>query len=158
MSISLLFALGAFSTYVILTLIVLRISSKSPAAIVCILAMGIYMLALVAPLLPLMHIEFFAFSTAYWFLCAIFLLAFGAVYKSISLKILLNLLEREDRSESYDVILTRYILQNSFQNRLEIMRTSGFIIVNHGNFQLTEKGRSLASRVRLLREFFGLYN
>src|ERR1017187_6855850 len=106
---SFLFPIGGFVVYILVVLMLLRISSMSPAALVCIAALVLYPLTLVIPLILGTSIEFFNFSAIYWFLTALFLLAFGAVYKSISLRILLDLLERPDRSENYEAILARYI-------------------------------------------------
>jgi hypothetical protein len=128
----------------------------SPATLVCISALAIYPLTFAVPLVLEITIEFFLFSATYWFLTANFLLAFGAIYKSISLKILLDLLEQPKRTESYEAILARYIFKESFENRLEVMRRAELATARDGNYELTEKGRAMASYISLLQRIFAI--
>ncbi len=153
---SFLFPIGGFVVYILVVLMLLRISSMSPAALVCISALVLYPLTLVIPLILGTSIEFFNFSAIYWFLTALFLLAFGAVYKSISLRILLDLLERPDRSENYEAILARYIFKDSFENRLEVMRKAGLAMLKESDIELTAKGRTIVAYIFLLQRIFAI--
>jgi hypothetical protein len=153
---SFVFSIGGFAIYLLIVLMLLRVSSMSPAALVCISALALYPLTLAMPLVLKISIEFFRFSATYWFLTALFLLAFGAIYKSISLRILLDLLEQPERSENYEAILGRYIFKESFENRLEVMRKAGLAMATDGNYELTEKGRAMAAFISLLQRIFAI--
>jgi len=99
-------------------------------------------------------VRFWPVSATYWFLALCFLTAFGAIYKSISLRILLDLLNRPDRSERLEAILDRYVRRESYQARLSILVADGLATQETAGFRLTPKGRRIAALVRALQRFF----
>ena len=83
-------------------------------------------------------------------------MGFGAVYKSISLRILLRLLERPGHAEDYAAVLARYVTDESFESRLKVMEAYGFAQFTPGGYALTEKGRRLAQTIDWLQRLFAI--
>ena len=127
-------------------------AGKGPA--VTATSVGIY-LAMVGTVAGLgRRVLFWPLSASYWFLAFCFLMAFGAIYKSISLRILLDLLDRPNRSESYEAILERYVQHESYQDRLGILVADGLATREHAAFQLTRKGRRIAATAHAVQRLF----
>ncbi len=83
-----------------------------------------------------------------------FLMAFGGIYKSISLRILLDLLNRPNRCDRYETILNRYVERESYQGRLRILIGDGLATRVPAGFQLTRKGRRIAAAAHALQRLF----
>lgn len=97
---------------------------------------------------------FWPLSATYWFLALSFLMAFGAIYKSISLRILLDLLNRSGRSASYEAILARYVEDESYATRLKALASSGWAIRTPIGIQLTDTGRRIAATMHAVQNLF----
>lgn len=147
---------AGFISYLLVSMVLLRRSSASPAAVVTLTALAMYPATLAATLLLGWTVAFWPFSAIYWCLSLIFLMIFGAVYKSISLRILLDLLERPGRSDDYAAVLQRYVSEESFERRLRVMLDAGFAARDANGFRLTEKGRRIATIVRGVQAAFAI--
>ena len=110
------------------------------------------MLAAVATIRP--PFVFWPTSAIYWFMVLCFLMGFGAIYKSISLRILATLLSRRDWREEYQAILDQYVRQDSYHDRLQILVKEGFAIRDQQKFTLTARGRRIARTVLALQRAF----
>jgi hypothetical protein len=95
-------------------------------------------------------------SIVFWFTALLFLMAFGALYKSISLRILLDLLDRPGQAGLYSAILGRYVAAESFESRLAVMQENGFAVLTPAGYALTDKGRRLARLVGALHRLFAI--
>jgi hypothetical protein len=153
---SVIAAIAGFVCYLGVSMLLLRRSSASPAVVVTLAALAMYPATLAATLLLGRTIGFWPFSAAYWFLSLIFLMVFGAVYKSISLRILLDLLERPGRSDEYAAVMQRYVSEESFERRLLVMLDAGLAARGADGFRLTEKGRRISSIVRRVQAVFAI--
>ena len=153
---SLVAATLGFASYLGVSMVLLRRSSASPAAVVTLAALAMYPATLAVTLLLGRTVAFWPFSAAYWFLSLVFLMVFGAVYKSISLRILLDLLERPGRSDNYAGVMQRYVNEESFKRRLLVMLDAGLTARDADGFQLTEKGRRISSVVRRVQAVFAI--
>ena len=146
-------ALG-FAAYVVLVAVSLRIATRaSPAKVALILAFLAYaiLLAVVVVLAP--PVKFWALSTTYWFLVTCFLMIFGAVFKSVSLRILGDLLNEPCRAATGDAI-ARYVEKDSFADRLDVMVKVGFARLTAAGYELTPKGIRVASVMHWLHRVF----
>jgi hypothetical protein len=152
------FAIGAFAftAYVLTLALALRTSKHSPAALSVGSAVAIYFATLAAGAFAAEHLLFWYFSAAYCFLTLSFLMVFGAVYKSISLRILLELLERAGGTDSYDSLLERYVAGSSFSDRLEIMISAQLATRSSTGYALTGRGRLIARAVAAMQRAFGI--
>jgi len=153
---SFLFAVATFIGYMLATNVLLRTLRTSPVVVVVAAALVLYPIGLLCPLLLDKTVLFWAYSSSYWCLVSVFLMAFGAILKSISLRILLDLLERPDHSEDYKALLQRYLIEVSLQDRLVVMQELGLAYRNNATYELSEKGRTLARRVRFLQSLFAI--
>lgn len=84
-----------------------------------------------------------------------YVFAFGAVYRSVSLDILLGLVDRPDRRAPLSEIVDRQV-PDLFQGRIGNLVEGGLVEPVDSHFAATATGRSLAGRVRQLRRAFGI--
>ncbi len=154
MNLALGFGAAGFAAYVGTVLLMLRVSNRTtPALVVTTSALAVYVTMIVAASLD-RTVLFWPMSAMYWFLSACFLMGFGAIHKSISLRILLDLLNQPGRADRYEGILTRYVQQESYQRRLGILEEAGFAIRGAAGYEVTPKGRRLAATVDALQSIF----
>lgn len=146
---------AGFLAYLAAILVLLRLVDRmSPALVVTGTALVVYlgMLAVAAGLER--PVLFWRMSAAYWFLTGSFLMMFGAIYKSISLRILLDLLDQPSWSDRHQAILDRYVERESYEERLRILAKDGLATRSPAGFQLTPKGRRLAAAVKRCQDLF----
>lgn len=152
---AILVAVGGFAGYLALVLIALRIARAAPPAVVVILsAFAAYPAMVVAVVTVSPPFLFWPSSAVYWFLAICFLMVFGAIYKSISLRILAELAIRPGRQDDYQAILGRYVHRESFQGRVRILVADGMATDDGNGLVLTQKGRRVAGAVAALQRLF----
>lgn len=153
-------ALGTifFAIYLITILLALRVLRKStPTTVVCGSAVIVYMFSLIFIGSRNWQINFFSYSSLYWFLTLSLLMLFGAIYKSISLRMMLHLLNKLGKKDSYDTILENYIKNQSYSNRIDILFQKQLIKNSGANsFNLTEKGVKFAKKIALVQRIFSI--
>ncbi|HVS26502.1 MAG TPA: hypothetical protein VHE58_04295 [Burkholderiales bacterium] len=146
-----------FTAYLVLTACLLRLlQRKAPALVAITASILVYMVVLLFAILSGRVVMFWYLSATYWFLVLCFLVMFGAVYKSISLRILFDLLNQPTRSELYARILERYIQQESYMSRLQVMMSDGLAVQLPTGFQLTEKGHRIAATIHAVQQAFNI--
>lgn len=148
-------AVGGFAGYVVLVLFALRVLKATAPAVVVILSALVAYLGLIV-IVSTVHppFLFWPYSAVYWFLTLCFLMVFGAIYKSISLRILADLSSRPNRRDDYQDILNRYIHRDSFQDRVRILVADSLAIRSNSGLELTEKGRRIARMIIYLQCLF----
>lgn len=147
----------AFAAYVVAVLVLLRLARRTePALVTVAAAFGICLLALPVFVLAGQRLNLWVYLVSYWFLATSFLMAFGAVYKSLSLRILMDLLDKPGRSDDYQDIFSRYLVQDSYQNRLGVIVDKGLVTLHGGRYELSERGHRLARNVRAVQLWFGI--
>jgi hypothetical protein len=148
--------LAGFALYVGALAAILRRPWALPSHAATATALSAYAIALAAALAGRHAVNFWSLSIFFWFPTLVFLMGFGAVYKSISLRILLRLLERPGHAEDYAAVLARYVTDESFESRLKVMEANGFAQFTPGGYALTEKGRRLAQTIDWLQRLFAI--
>ncbi len=139
---------SGFALYLGLVLILLRACARAePAKIVVNAAFGGWVLTLALSIAIGQSINFWAFSTAYWFLALNFLMAFGAIYKSISFRLVAHLNGKPHRDDTYEA-LRLHVLEQSYRERLTLIAEKGYAHHTGERFRLTRKGQRLASWLR----------
>lgn len=136
--------------------LILRRVRASPAGVAIVSSVAVY---LVLPALVLalgVPASFWALSISYWFVSVSFLMVFGAVYKSISLRMLLTLYERPGRSAPEEAIRAGYVEADSFENRLGVIVDSGFAEETEHGYVLLAKGRRVARIAAALQRVFAI--
>lgn len=146
-----------FAAYFGAICLVLRLGRRQAPALMS-LATGFAAYAVVLGLLILagQNVPFWSYSVTYWCFVLSFLLAFGAIYKSISLRILLDLFKRPGRCGSYEHVLATYVALESYQNRLTVIQDSGFATRAGERYILSERGRHIASLTAAVQQVFAI--
>ena len=152
-----LFGIAGFLFYLAAVAVALRLPwALSPARAVIGIALLVYAAAGGAAAVFGRNVNFWNMSIVFWFTTLLFLMAFGALYKSISLRILLDLLDRPGHAGLYSAILARYVAAESFESRLTVMQENGFAILTPAGYVLTDRGRRLAGLVGSLHRLFAI--
>ncbi len=154
---ALLFGGLGFLLYLACAVIMLRIAcAVGPSRIVIGAAVIVGIVTVAGALVVRPVILFWPLFASYSLLSLTFLLAFGAVYKSISLRILGDLLQRPERYDDYQRIVARYIEEESYRARLSLLVSEGLAEREDSRFRLTTKGWRLAKAVSNLQRFFAI--
>jgi len=150
-------SITGFAIYIGIVLLALRLFHRIEAALlVVILAIAVFFLGLTMFVFVGQTVNFWVFATGYWFLTTCFLMLFGAIYKSISLRILLELFKKPSRMDSYQDVFTRFVVNDSFQNRLNLINDKKLASFENDGYVLTPKGTRIAKFARALQLAFGI--
>jgi hypothetical protein len=148
---------AAFAFYIAAVAVILRLARTiSPALVAVAAALFAYLAALVAAIVISQTVNFWTISIVFWFPTMTFLMAFGALYKSVSLRILVDLLARPGQMELCSIILQRYIAAESFENRLALMLENKWTIPTSAGYALTERGQRIARLLTVLQQMFAI--
>ena len=148
---------GLFAIYVAVSALLQRaVPSWSPALI----SLGAVVSAsLAGPLgayflrLP---INLWRALAVYGFLALCFLMVFGAVYKSISLRMLLELWRAPAHRLSYAELLEQYVALESYQHRLGVILSARLATFSERRYVRTAQGRRIASMVRAIHRCYAI--
>ncbi len=144
-----------FAAYFAAVLMLLRtLNRQEPALVVTATSVAAYVAMLVGATGLGQKILFWPVSVTYWFLALCFLMVFGAIYKSVSLRIVFDLYKQPNRSDRYEAILDRYVQRESYQDRLRILVVDGLATREPTGLQLTPKGHGIAAVAHALQRFF----
>ncbi|AMA58838.1 hypothetical protein BCCGELA001_22885 [Bradyrhizobium sp. CCGE-LA001] len=94
-------------------------------------------------------------ASIFGFCVMAYVFAFGAVYRSVSLSILLSLVGRPERSAPLAEIVARQV-PDLFRERTKALVDGGLVERVDTNFVATAAGRTMAGRVGRLRRAFGI--
>lgn len=148
---------SAFLVYVALLLVLLRALRNAEATFVVLGAALLVYPTSISVIVAMGHlVNFWVFSTSYWFLVLSFLMGFGAIYKSLSLRMLLTLLETPMHEHSAEAFRKEYIFGDSFNNRLQLIVDQGLAERVGDRLRLTSRGASWANRLIRLQRAFGI--
>lgn len=106
--------------------------------------------------------QYWTAASAFCFGAMVYVYVFGAVLKSVSLGILLDLTRRPGRTIEFEMIAEHQIPQ-IFSERCNLLVDAGMVVRENDEFVPTAAGRKLAARVAWVRRLFaigdsGLYN
>lgn len=155
------FELGAalmwFALYAAAVFTQIRLSPRRSPALIAVgtaflAAVASAPVALVAPANANYWHSFIVFS----FSTLLYLMIFGATYKSISLRILLDLLRAPERKLSADKLFANYVSQESFHARIEVMVAHGLARRLPEGIHLTPKGRRFASAIEKVQRLYNI--
>jgi len=125
---------------------------------VLILAAAFFVSHVASTMLGLRLMQSFQYWTAASVFCfgaMVYVQVFGAVLKSISLHILLDLARRPGGAIQLDEIFGHQIPQ-IFSERCELLIEGGMVVREHDRFVPTAAGQKLAVKVALVRRLFGV--
>ena len=132
----------------------LRTMKRSPAAIALGCGALVYLAVLAISLACRVRVAFWDFSAAYGFIILCLLMAFGALYKSVSLRILGDLSKIPEHAMSERELFVRYIEEESFARRVGILLERDLAERSGGALKLSTKGRRIAACIQLLQRTF----
>jgi hypothetical protein len=139
-----------------LVMVLLRVMTRSPAIIVIGSAALVYAVLLAAAFALPIRLAFWPFSATYGFLTLCLLMIFGALYKSVSLRMLGDLSRTASGAMAERELLERYIEEDSFGRRVAILLEEGHAQRTADGLQLSSKGRRVASAIHLLQRLFAI--
>lgn len=131
---------------------------RSPIAPVIVLAIAAVVSHVASVLLGVMTVRQFQYWNAasiFSFGAMLYVFAFGAVYKSVSLEILLDLARRPGRTATLAEIVDRKVPE-IFRGRTEILVSGGQVERAGSCFVVTVAGRAIAGRIAQMRRAFGV--
>jgi hypothetical protein len=155
MATGLVLGLSGFLLYFVAVAVLLRLArGVGPVLIVLgsVVPVGIVALALFLGLGQ--RVNFWMYVAGYCFFVLSFLMAFGAIYKSISLRILLDLARKPERTDTYENVLRRYIAEESFHDRLAVIERQQFATRLGDGFVLTQRGWRVAKSLQSIQKFY----
>lgn len=94
-------------------------------------------------------------ASVFGFFVMAYVFAFGAVYKSVSLDILLNVVDRPGRRAALSEIAERRV-PDLFRGRIGNLVDGGLVERSDSHFAATAAGRNMAGHVGRLRRAFGI--
>lgn len=153
---SFLAAIAGFTIYVLAVAVALRLWHENPPFVSIGMTVPTYAVTLLLAIGLGGKISFWHFSALYSAFVLSFLMAFGAVYKSISLRLLLDLYDAPQHTNAYDDVLDRLVRQDSFEARIEVMKRSGFVRLDNDLLVLEDKGLRMARAIHSIQTLFGI--
>jgi len=152
-------SLIAFAGFLLLTIAVFRIVDVQRTMHALVATFLVVLAASVGFASALLrNVDFLAFFSVYVCLFLIFVQVFSVFYKSISLRLVLDIRSRQGDRAALEWIYTDSIVAGSFQRRLEILENGGLISRNAGIITLTEAGHRVARRLIATQKTFGIEN
>ena len=142
--------------WLVVVFVLLRVMTRSPALVVTGSALFVYVFVLIALSAIPVPLAFWPFSAAYGFLTLSLLMVFGALYKSVSLRMLGDLSKVSGHALPERELLARYIEEDSFGRRVAILLAQGHAERAVDGLRLSVKGRRLAAAVHCLQRAFAI--
>ena len=127
----------------------------APVTLIAIAAVVSHALGVILGALLLAPFQYWDAASIFGFFVMAYVFAFGAVYKSVSLDILLGLVGRPERSAPLSAIVEQQV-PHLFQGRIDVLVDGGLVEPENAHFSPTAAGRSMAGRVGRLRSTFGI--
>lgn len=150
------FGIAALGCYAGLVLLALRwFRGVAPVLILAGAALLVHLGAIGIAIVDALPVAYWHGAAIYWLGVVGIVFAFGAVYKSISLRILCALVARPGRALTIDE-LTAEIVRPSFVGRIAILSDGGLIRAEGGRHTVTPAGRALAQRIRRVQRWAGI--
>jgi hypothetical protein len=146
--------IAGFAAYLLVVIVLLRVMRAAPSVIATGASLVVYVGTVILSSMVMSHVWFWPLSAVYWFLALCFLMIFGALYKSISFRVLLDLSLQPQHADRYDAILGRYIEGESYQDRIRVLLASGLAHGDASGLRLTSKGRRLSALLDRLQKIY----
>lgn len=127
-------------------------TSTATLSFCAVMMLGIAVCAFLGP-----RFSILIFMGAYAFPSLIFLALFGAIYKSLTLRMLLKIYDCERHQELYSRLFDEYLVGDGFCNRINLLIANNLTVINgQGELILTEKGCRLAKSVCFIQKILSI--
>jgi hypothetical protein len=131
--------------------------SIAPVAILAIVAVISHLASVLLGLMTVQQFQYWNAASIFSFGVTLYVFAFGAVYKSVSLELLLDLAQRPGYAATLSEIVDRKVA-DILRGRTEILVDSGQVERAGSCFVVTARGRATAGRVAQIRGAFAIGN
>lgn len=132
-----------------------RAWSLGPVTLLAIAAVVSHSLGVMLGIFVVPRFQYWDAASIFGFCVMAYVFAFGAVYKSVSLDILLGLADRPGRRAPLSEIVERQV-PDLFRGRIGNLVDGGLVEPVDSHYVATAAGRNLAGRVGWLRRAFGI--
>ena len=96
------------------------------------------------------NINFFIFFSLY---CVVVLFLYSALYRSVSIKIMIYLFLKKSNKNVNNFYRTNFI-EKSFNKRIKILVNNGFLIKKKKHFTLTSRGKKYLRIFKILQSIY----
>ena len=87
-----------------------------------------------------------------------FVFYYFCLNKSVSVRILTDLLNSNQKELEYNYLLNDYLTQESFSNRINVLLSRNLIIKKTNKYELTKQGRRVVSMYIKIQKLFLVKN
>lgn len=126
-----------------------------PVMLLAISAVVTHSLGVMLGIVVVPQFQYWDAASIFGFCVMAYVFAFGAVYKSVSLDILLGVVDRPERRAPLSDLVERQV-PALFQGRIRNLVDDGLVEPVDSQFAATAAGRTMAGRVGQLRRAFGI--
>jgi hypothetical protein len=126
-----------------------------PVVLLAIAAIVTHGLGVTLGIFVVAQFQYWDAASIFGFCVMAYVFAFGAVYKSVSLDILLSVVDRPERRAPLSEIVEQQV-PDLFQGRIRNLVDGGLVERTGSHFAATTAGRTMARRVGQLRRAFGI--
>ena len=126
-----------------------------PVICLAIAAVVSHLAGVVLGVMTMQHFQYWNAASIFSFGVMGYVFAFGAVYKSVSIEILLDLAERDERRVPLSDIVEHKV-PDIFRGRTDVLVDSGLVKRAGSSFVVTAAGQKLAGRIARLRRLFAI--
>jgi hypothetical protein len=130
-------------------------STIAPVAILAIAVIISHIANVLLGVITVQQFQYWNAASIFGFGAMLYVFAFGAVYKSVSLEILLDLAQRPGRMALLSDIVDREVPE-IFRGRTDILVNGGQVERTGPCFAVTAAGRAMAGRIAQLRRAFAI--
>ena len=156
MSAGALIGTDGFALVLVAVVVLQRIVPGHAALVATGTAVALYFAVPLAALRSGAAFNFWEYTAVYSCLTLAFLMVFGALYKSVSLRMLEFLLAQPGRAAPAQTVARECVSAASFAHRLEVIERARLATPAPEGFALTQRGRALARVVRALHALFAI--
>lgn len=132
-----------------------RAWTVAPVMLLAIAAIVSHLFGVLLGVLTLAQFRYWDAASIFGFCVMGYVFAFGAVYKSVSLTILLALVDRPGRAAPLSDVIDHWVPE-LFRGRTRILIEGQLVAQSGSTFVAAESGRIMARRIGFLRRAFGI--
>lgn len=102
------------------------------------------------------QLNFWSYAAAFGPALVFFLFVFSAIYRSLSVRVMSDLLRKEGNRAAYGAVLGEYIVGESFPNRIKVLHDLGLSEPQGEGLRATRWGILFGRAVTGLQRLFGI--
>jgi hypothetical protein len=148
--------LAGFVLFMLMSPVLQRVGSRFPAVIVLMFsAVVAHAISIIAGMLLLPRLQYWNAAAVFGFLAMSYAFVFGALYKSVSVKTLIDVSGQPQAAKSLSALIGRE-MPVEIDNRMAVLCEEGFVERIGELYAVTKRGKSTAEFLRAARWLFGI--